>query len=459
VARLTVSPPADHVVVSSTKWRSIYTQGEALTFTLNRYSGTGSIGATTYEVRDYQGSVVASGSISGTTLTLGTLPLGWYRLYLKRPSNVDSTWKTAGGDSSFSVIRSGGPLIARPAVNASPTVPVNYSTNVEFGGDVTGAGYDVPLRGFMGIGQVRTTIRIDDMNNYPMTRSARAEMLYQAEYANADPVRPPARRFVSFDTSTGGATPTTDQTTQLTTMLNILSDIGEVWVEGRNEPTGSTAQIVAEYSTFADLVHSVSSNLKVVGPSTVTIHQMAFDKRISSHAYAGLVSKLDVVSFHNYNGSYGDIPWQRRVLSAFTDMVSRSGLGSKPKMDSEFASYFAHVYGSFEPRQQTEWTVMDFHMHEQAGVPKEQTYYFYDMSHGFWDYPSFIESGVNGASGHDVVHDPDRAADAGLVGGGLRQGLLVGAGLRPGRGQPLGRLAVRRAGRVRGRHRAVVGAA
>jgi hypothetical protein len=68
-------------------------------------------------------------------------------------------------------------------------------------------------------------------------------------------------------------------------------------------------------------------------------------------------------------------------------------------MDSEFASYFAHVYGSFEPRQQTEWTVHRLPHARAAGIPKENTYYFYDMSHGFWDYPSFIESGVNGASG------------------------------------------------------------
>ena len=57
--------------------------------------------------------------------------------------------------------------------------------------------------------------------------------------------------------------------------------------------------------------------------------------------------------------------------------------------------YFACVYGSYQPRLQGRWTMLEMMLFEQYGLPKEHNHLWYDRSHGFWDFPTWWENDDN----------------------------------------------------------------
>jgi hypothetical protein len=118
-----------------------YVGGTAPSVTLSKS------GATAYEVRDYWGSIVSSGSVSGTTCTPtaptgGWVP-GWYRVYFTGPSS-DATNGNAYAATMFSVIRNDSHF---PAMPASTTVGF-------FGGEFA----EPVAKGIMGLGHSRHVI-------------------------------------------------------------------------------------------------------------------------------------------------------------------------------------------------------------------------------------------------------------------------------------------------------------
>src|SRR3546814_17454686 len=61
-----------------------------------------------YEVRNFYGDIVTSGTIVGATLNLGLMPLGWYRIYFIRGTAIASPWLSAGGEIGRASCRGGG---------------------------------------------------------------------------------------------------------------------------------------------------------------------------------------------------------------------------------------------------------------------------------------------------------------------------------------------------------------
>jgi hypothetical protein len=377
--------PTGHGIAATGQFRNILYNSEAPTFALTGVGG--SYAATTWFIRDYYGTTVASGSLSGNTLTLpGPLPLGWYKLHMVRPSSIGNPWLTAGGESMFVVTRTSPGWTTRPPV----------STNrVPDGGDPRGAAQDYPLRGFIGLGPHRHSVYLDDTwyasSKYAMEIGAPSA----AGWWITDTARP-LRQMACFPEGTGGASPTGTQTSRITATVQAGVTAGVTWFEGRNEPntTSSYTDYYAELQAFAATVHAASASAKVMGPCPVYIHG-----GVGSHDGAawvdGLLSLgcgdyLDVISFHNYNP--GDLPSARKSMDNFVAVLAKWGQQDKPRYNTEFSSRFAAVYGSWEHRLQTQKLMLDLHLHEQYGVPKEQTSLFYDIAHGFWDFPSWLIS-------------------------------------------------------------------
>lgn len=375
--------PSGHAAVTTDKFRNVFMASETPSFTLTGVSG--SYAATTYLVRDYYGTTVASGSLSGGTLTLsGPLPLGWYKLYLVRPSSIGNPWLTAGGEALFVVARTSSALSARPAASVE-RAPAN--------GDPRFEGMDYPLRGFIGLGPHRHSIYLDD-TWYASSKTAMEVGTPYAEDYWADDAARPLRQIACFPEGTGGATPTQTQLDRIAAVVASGMSRGVAWFEGRNEPSITTTydNYYPELQAYADAVHGANASAKVMGPCPVAIHQGPGSDNLAAWVDnllgLGGGDYLDVISFHNYN--MGDLPSARKSMDNFAAVLTKHGQQSKPRYNTEFASRFAAVYGSWEHRLQTQKLMFELHMHEQYLVPKEQTSYFYDWSHGFWDFPSWL---------------------------------------------------------------------
>ena len=363
----------DHTTADPGVFRGAFLSNETPSFSL---AGSG---ATSWEIRNFYGTVVASGTRSGNTLTLsGPLPLGWYKLYLIRGTPAVAPWYDSGGERCFMVVRATSPLVTRPPANQAHTTT---------GGDIAA---DIPARGFFGIGPMRH--KIPDLVTLGSAHTYVAnEIGYQTTYAPVDSVRPikPLTAFPNGFENTGG------EITNLTTAVQAIVPAGGIWFEGQNEPSVTTAYNVyaPKQNNFANVVHAAHASAKVMGPCTLGItgdpnssgQQLYYVNQILPLVGAN----LDGISFHNYDSPQGDLPAMRKILDGFVAVLTTHGQQNKPRWNTEMGSTFCASAGEFAPHWQVKNTMMDLHVYEQYGIPKEQCYLFYDMSHGFWGYPSF----------------------------------------------------------------------
>jgi hypothetical protein len=378
VAWNTVARLSDACLAATGKYVNIFNDDEAPAFTLTAQGG-GTFAATTYVVRNYYGVIVASGNISGSSITLSVLPLGWYKLYLVRPTDAAAPWLQAGGETLFVVCRSGTSLAARPAAGTS---------RVGTGGDPQVQGTDIPARAFTGFGPYRHTIRIyDDTWWSSDIDGAVADTDYTNTWWATDPVRGGPHQFANVDQSLT-PTPTTTNLNRIVDAMTALVPHGCVQFETWNEPNAAGATVantISQISAIADSVHTVSGAL-LMAPASLAIN----DSQLNwvQQVLVGLGSKVDVISFHDYSGGAGDLPEARRVWDNFVAMLTSIGMDTLPRQNTEAGTGFSAVYGSFEPRAQSQWAMLEMHLHEQYAVPKERYSYFYDRMHGFWGFPS-----------------------------------------------------------------------
>ena len=368
--------PADHMRVTTPVFRNAFFSTETPTFTFIQ-----GIAAATYEVRNFYGDIVGTGVCSGTTLTLpGPLPLGWYKLYLVRATPVGVPWLSAAGEILFSVVRpdSTSPLCDRPGPNT-----LQYPA----GGDI---GADVPASVFFGIGPIRH--KIADLATQAGKDGAANEVEYELSFVVPDSYRPlKPLTAIPNGLPLGNST----QDTNLTAIVQACVAKGGVWFEGANEPN-----ISMDYNAyaplqnhFADVVHAASGTAKVMGPCPLSItgdgytdgHQLQFMNRILPL----IGSKLDAISFHNYEAPWGNLTGLRKVMDTFVEILTLNGQQNKPRWNTEFGSTFAAANGDNTQAWQVKNTMLELHVHEQYLIPKEQTFLFYPLSHGFWGYPSF----------------------------------------------------------------------
>jgi len=339
----------------------------------------------TYTVRNYFGKIVSTGTFAETSATLtpavprGGWKPGWYRVYLTGPQ-TDTNFADSYGVTNFCVIK---------ADSHFPTMPAG---NVSGGVD-----NDMVMKGVMGLGTSR--ISIQDAAS-PTADIAKAEtelaltQTYWADTGTPDTRRPSREPLVTFPNLDGSPT----QLAGVTTVVAALYPDCKYYEGPSNEPPMNSTTATA-MQAFAGAVHAGNASAKAIGPCSVSLPpaQPWTDFLDESGG-----TYCDAISFHAYNfDTNGDINLGRSTLQTFTGVLSSYGLGSKPLWQTESTQPFNSVYGVYHPRRARRPLLATLLL-EEAGCPRERNNWWYDVSHGFWDFASFLQ-GVDGSLGPEAV--------------------------------------------------------
>jgi hypothetical protein len=364
----------------------VFGLGEDVVFELGSSTSTG------YELRDLAGDIVRQGTVTGSTLTVTDLALGWYRLILRRAGQAHPVYGDVNGAHCASVVR--------PDTRMAGPVPPP-STVGGYGDSAQSPNHALRALGLTG--PHRLQLRdLQDLaeGEYNLERVKNDLALLKQWYANShvDPVRP---RLVFcqfrniFDEQTWQPSPA--KLANVTQAVAELYPLGCTHFEGpMNEPgMEDPAGVAAAMHAFHDAVKAGHPDAKVIGPATVTVNGRSVGGMwhgLDAFFAAGGGQWIDEFSFHFYNCCNGDLALARRIMRDVRDLLELHGLQDIGLIQSETGSLAAD-FGVFKPRQQLrEWMLQRFVL-EQLGVPKERDQWFYDTQHGY----SFASYWVTGS--------------------------------------------------------------
>ena len=357
--------PPNLVTLDPGRRNPIFTVGEPIVFQV------GGKPAAQYDVRDYYGTLVTHGAVSGATLTVKPLPPGWYKLYVYSDTDQGAPWGKIVGGTNIAVFRH------------DPHFPPLAPRDAPSGGDGVG---DQPTRDVIAMGPERLSVPDASKPDEAIKKLEVEIGIDKKMYLPFDPVR---KRVLMVAFPNG----TKDLDGVRAIVTHFQNDV-EYW-EPRNEPNGGSSGAdfaIKEMKPFYDTVKSVNPKLKVMGPGTVGIapagNMLGW---IEDFLKAGGGKSIDAFSFHAYNTVNGDVEMARLALDNLHTLLAKYGLGNIEKWQTE-QGYFAAVYGSYQPRLQGRWTMDQMMVYEQNGIPKEHNHYWYDSSHGFWDFPTWWEN-------------------------------------------------------------------
>lgn len=368
---------ATHVNPTNDRYGRIYFDNESITI-----NWTGGSEAVSWVLRNYYGVIVASGTLTGgqTSLNLGVLPVGWYKIYFAAtPGTNTTTWRDARGELSFIVARSTSALRTTPIANGT-TWAVSGNNGVH------------PVRALIGHAQYRVDVDLDSTHGagaFAATlSSAQSQGTLQNTWKPSDSARS-RPMLIQFPDGTGGTAPTGTDNTQIQSAVSSLyGTYGYTHFEGRNEPnTGAytAANIVSELQAFYNNVKAGNASAKVLGGCSVNITDSAY---IGGILAAGAAAYMDEMSIHTYNGTNGNLGAGRESWEFLKALLAQYNF-TKPLYMTEYGQ-FAWCAGSFEPRLQVQWMMLDLHLAAQYGIPHEKYMWYYDTNVGFWGYPSFM---------------------------------------------------------------------
>jgi hypothetical protein len=162
-----------------------------------------------------------------------------------------------------------------------------------------------------------------------------------------------------------------------------------------NEPLYSGEYLARQYQLFKAAVKAGNPNALAMGPALVNIS----DTNRWAGFFQGLAvigETLDVCSFHDYNNVLnGDINQGRNEIEAFLAVLATYGYADIELWQTEAFNAFAIVpQGIYHMRRGDRIAMSKVLLWEQYGCPAERNPYWYDMSHGFWPIPTFLEGGL-----------------------------------------------------------------
>lgn len=358
---------------------NVFYVGQPVVFTFQWDQGQ----AKTYEVRDYYGQLILGGAAPapGTSLTLRIRQPGWYKLYVFGATN-DPTFGDSLGGTIFNVFRSDPNFPAMPGKEVVDPDP----------------GMDEVVRGVTGMGPQR--LKVDDATNPDAAIAAVAPevALDKQYYLPYDPVRNRSD-LLAFPNGTRNLSDPSQDAVYLAGVRKIVerfhNDIK--YYEGRNEPNffETPEQYVQEIKALYETVKSVDPTCKVIGPGVVDILGGYGLQWLDRFLAAGGGNYIDAVSFHAYNSVNGDVSLARRCLDGLKWEMNKFGVGNMEIWQTEQGSYAA-MYGTYDPRHQGRWTMLQRMIFEQYGITKEHNVLWYDRS-GYWDVPAFWECWDDGS--------------------------------------------------------------
>lgn len=156
-----------------------------------------------------------------------------------------------------------------------------------------------------------------------------------------------------------------------------------------NEP-GGDAYTAYMMEQFYWAVKDGHPDAKVVGPGFVNISDL---NAWVVFGDAGGFDWCDEISFHDYNtGVNGDFNQARDSIRSFKQVLVDYGQQNKLLWQTEANHAVLPVLNVYHPRR-SRIPMNHILVWEQNGLPFERNPYWYDVSHGFWSYPSFYVSG------------------------------------------------------------------
>jgi hypothetical protein len=356
--------PPNAVTLESGRRNPIFYVGEPIVLAVKGKT------AVSYQLRDYYGTLVAEGKC-GALLAVKPLGPGWYKVSVYGEADQGLPWGKIVGGTNIAVFR------------RDPHFPPLSPKDAPGGGDGIG---DQPTRDVIGMGPERLSVPDAGKPEEAIQKLEGEIAIDKKLYLPYDPLRKRVL-MVSFPNGTKDL----DGVRQIVTRFQ--NDVA-YW-EPRNEPNGGSsgaAFAVKEMKPFYDTVKAVNPTLKVLGPGTVGIapagNMLGW---LDDFFQAGGGKSIDAFSFHAYNTVNGDVEMARFALSALQKLLAKHGLEHIEKWQTE-QGYFAAVYGAYQPRLQGRWTMDQMMVYEQYGIPKEHNHYWYDLSHGFWDFPTWWEN-------------------------------------------------------------------
>ena len=329
-----------------------------------------------YSIYDYYGNEVTTGTFEeGHTWFRPLTPNGgwkpgWYRVYLTGPQ-TDATYGSSYGATNFCVVRDDAHFVAMPA---GDTV-----------GGYTGEAPDFVMKGVMGLGTSRLIITDLDDPTVEIATAQQELALTQAYWSDngiPDTARANREPWCTFPYCDGSP----EQLANVTAVVSALYPDCKYYEGPSNEPARNAGTATA-MQAFAAAVHAGNAGAKAIGPCFVETWGW------ESFLDAGGGAHCDEISFHAYNAATnGDLNLGRYSLETLTDLLASHGLSSKPLWQTESVGPGIIPYGIYHPRRARK-ALMETLLFEQYGVPRERNNWWYDISHGFWDVPAWIENG------------------------------------------------------------------
>jgi hypothetical protein len=375
------TPPAYYRITSINNWGHSFYEGDtiALTF-LNAGLDTVTAFTGNYYVRDNYGNEVTRGTLTGqTTLTLNTLPLGWYKLYLTQAVN-DTVYGYSAGGGTFSVIPRDSRL-PDPAALAS-----TYASGADPVMWMNGATWAGPSR--------PGSVQLASTDN-PTYRDASLDV--ESSYWWLAPAfqdtAHPHREIIAFVSPFNETAPNPASITTIVEAAIARYGVDKLIFEGPcNEPDYDGIGMAANMRVFYNAVKAANPAALVAGPCMVSVNGVNIDRFqvFCEHAATdpdGI--PLDVVTFHNYNDINGDISLGRKTLDAFVAVLETYGMAGLPRWQTESGAICAEA-GYFNGRVQTQWIFLERLLLDQYAIPYEHSQIYTSWSNGNWAYPSFF---------------------------------------------------------------------
>lgn len=358
----------DNVVARASSWPGPYDQFEDPAV------------AVTYEVRDYFGKPVSQGTFDESQQWFRPQPPsggwkpGWYRVYLTGV-NSDPNFANSYGATNFCVIKDDPHFVTMPAA----------STVGGYHGDQP----DYVMKGVMGLGTSRLVINNAASPSADIA-TALADLAITKTYWTAtgttDTERVPREPWCTFPNCDGSPT----ELAGVTAVVQALYPDCKYFEGPSNEPNPNDPATATKMQAFQAAVHAGNANAKAIGPCPVEVYPTT--------AWSGFFEAdggdyCDEISFHAYNAvTNGNLNLGRYTLESMNTFLDGYGLSAKPKWQTESVHPMFFPYGIYHPRR-ARVPMLQWLLFEQNGVPRERNNWWYDTSHGFWDYPAWVENG------------------------------------------------------------------
>lgn len=189
------------------------------------------------------------------------------------------------------------------------------------------------------------------------------------------------------------------------TWAGIVTAVTAFWpdvkvYEFTNEPS-MNAETAHQMRLFRGAVKAGNASAVAIGPCPVEINNIG---AWESFLAAGGGQWCDEISFHDYNSvPTGDLGAGRDSIEAFLALLDRYGMQGKTLWQTEAGAAFTAVYGVHHPRR-ARVKMMHTLLWEQYGLPRERNPHWYDISHGFWDFPMFWQMADRSLSPDAALH-------------------------------------------------------